>query len=86
MIVVEGLKIGLLDSRPAVVDRRNRIGDWEGDTIIGQERKSTLLTMVAAKDLYTVVAGFSAKQADELAQAAIEHRQPLKSKVKTITF
>ena len=51
MIVVEGLKIGLLDSRPAVVDRRNRIGDWEGDTIIGQERKSTLLTMVAAKDL-----------------------------------
>ena len=24
-----------IDQRPAVVDSRKRIGDWEGDTIIG---------------------------------------------------
>ncbi|MBU1833815.1 MAG: IS30 family transposase, partial [Gammaproteobacteria bacterium] len=44
-----------IDDRPAVVDRRNRIGDWEGDTIIGKGRKGALLTMVERKTLYTVI-------------------------------
>jgi IS30 family transposase len=27
-----------IDDRPLVVDQRCRIGDWEGDTIIGKNR------------------------------------------------
>jgi len=43
------------DDRPAVVEQRTRIGDWEGDTVMGKGRKSALLTMVERKTLYTVI-------------------------------
>lgn len=75
-----------IDSRPAVVDSRSRVGDWEGDTIMGKGRKSALLTMVERKTLYTVIVRLTGKRADLLADAALKAMQALKSRVKTITF
>ncbi|EMF0898152.1 IS30 family transposase [Enterobacter hormaechei] len=75
-----------IDERPAVVDRRSRIGDWEGDTIIGKGRKGVLLTMVERKTLYTVIVRLTGKRADLLAAAAIEHLASLKARIKTITL
>jgi IS30 family transposase len=75
-----------IDDRPAVVDRRNRIGDWEGDTVMGKGRKSALLTMVERKTLYTVIVRLTGKRADLLAEAAVANMNIIKSKVKTITF
>ena len=75
-----------IDARPSVVDRRSRIGDWEGDTIMGKGRKSALLTMVERKTLYTVIVRLTGKRADLLAKKAIMAMKCLSSKVKTITF
>lgn len=75
-----------IDERAAVVDRRCRVGDWEGDTVIGKGRKGALLTMVERKTLYTVIVRLTGKRADLLAAAAICHMAHLKDKVKTITF
>jgi IS30 family transposase len=75
-----------IDERPAVVDRRSRIGDWEGDTSIGKGRTSALLTLVERKTLYTVMMRLTGKRSDLLAEAAVKGMQALKSKVKTITF
>lgn len=75
-----------IDERPAIVDRRTRIGDWEGDTVMGKGRKSALLTMVERKTLYTVIVRLTGKRADLLAEAAVTHMAEMKSKVKTITF
>jgi len=36
--------------RPAVVDERSRLGDWEGDTVRGKGR-SALVTLVERKSL-----------------------------------
>lgn len=69
-----------IDQRPAVVDRRHRIGDWEGDTIIGKGRKSALLTLVERKTLYTIVIKLPGKQAHPLAAAAIKALGPIKEK------
>ena len=33
-----------IENRPAIVDRKTRIGDWEADTIVGKNQKSALLT------------------------------------------
>ncbi len=33
-----------IDHRPKIVDKKQRIGDWEGDTIVGKDHKSALLT------------------------------------------
>ena len=75
-----------IDERPAVVDRRGRIGDWEGDTIMGKGRRSALLTLVERKTLYTVIARLTGKRADLLAEAAVACMKALSAKVKTITF
>ncbi len=75
-----------IDDRPTVVDRRTRIGDWEGDTVMGKGRKSALLTMVERKTLYTVIVRLTGKRADLLAKAAVSKMKVMKSKVKTITF
>lgn len=75
-----------IDERPAVVDRRNRMGDWEGDTVMGKGRKSALLTMVERKTLYTVIARLTGKRADLLAKVAVGCMNHLKDKVKTITL
>lgn len=75
-----------IDERPMVVNNRRRIGDWEGDTVMGKGRKSALLTMVERKTLYTVIVKLTGKRADLLADAALKNMKALKSKVKTITF
>lgn len=75
-----------IDERPAIVAQRSRIGDWEGDTIMGKGRQSALLTMVERKTLYTVIIRLTGKHADLLAQAAIAGMKTLKDRIKTITF
>ena len=42
----EGVSI---TGRPKVINRRRRYGDWEGDTVVGQGRRSALVTMVERK-------------------------------------
>jgi transposase, IS30 family len=61
-----------IDARPAIVETRTRIGDWEGDTVIGKGRNGAPLTLVERKTLYTVVARLGGKHAGLLAQAAVK--------------
>ena len=41
-----------IDTRPALVEKRERVGDWEGDTIVGAEKTQRLLTPVERKSGY----------------------------------
>lgn len=41
-----------IDGRPEVINRRRRYGDWEGDTIVGQGRRTALVTLVERKSGY----------------------------------
>ena len=51
----ERVKIKRIDERPEVVEKRERIGDWEGDTIIGKEKTQRLLTNVDRKSGYGLI-------------------------------
>jgi IS30 family transposase len=75
-----------IEARPGIVDRLSRIGDWEGDTIIGLGRQSALLTMVERKTLYTVIVKLDGKRAEPLATALINRMKKEKGRIKTITF
>ena len=35
-----------IDKRPKIVDMKSRIGDWEGDLMIGKSHKGALITLV----------------------------------------
>lgn len=48
----EALKIKRIDTRPAIVESRERIGDWEGDTVIGKDKLKRLVTNVERKSGY----------------------------------
>lgn len=43
-----------INERPAIVEARTRIGDWEGDTVIAEKAKNGLLTHVERKSGYLV--------------------------------
>jgi len=75
-----------IDDRPEVVDLKSRIGDWEGDTVIGKGRKNAFVTMVERKTLYTVVRRIESKHAEITADALIQCMEPLKENVLTITL
>ncbi len=42
-----------IDERPAVVDRKARRGDWEADTIIGQNHHQAIVSLVDRKSKLT---------------------------------
>jgi IS30 family transposase len=44
-----------IERRPAVVDRRGRYGDWEGDTIVGANRRGGAVTLVERKSGYLLL-------------------------------
>lgn len=48
-----------IDERPAIVATRGRLGDWEGDTVIGKRHQGALVTLVERKSLYTVMQAVS---------------------------
>jgi len=74
-----------IDERPAIVETRERIGDWEIDTIIGRRHKGALLTLVERKTKLTLIRKLPTKQAHLVAEAAIDLLNPYEEKVCTIT-
>jgi len=40
----EEAKKNRIDTRPKIIEKRERLGDWEGDTIIGGEKTQRILT------------------------------------------
>lgn len=75
-----------IDQRPAVVEGRKRIGDWEGDTIIGTHTKGAVIaSMVERKSRYTALA--KAKNKTTTVIGNINHRMlPIANLVHTITL
>lgn len=58
-----------IHERPAEIDLRARIGDWEGDTILGGPGKGGILTMVDRKSRCLKMALVANKEAGTLEQA-----------------
>lgn len=75
-----------IDERPDIVDKKERIGDWEIDTVIGANHKGALITAVERKSNFCCISFVKKKQADLVAQAIIDMLGPYKSRVLTITI
>lgn len=51
----EETKVKRIDKRPGIVETRERIGDWEGDTIVGKDKTKRLLSNVERKSGYALL-------------------------------
>jgi len=74
-----------IDKRPAIVDRKTRIGDWEVDTVIGKGHQQALVTLNERKSMYTLIAHVKRRTAAAVRQAIVQLLEKMKHRVHTIT-
>jgi len=80
-------KIKRIDTRPPEVETRERIGDWEGDTIIGKERTVRMMTNVERKSGYGLIDKIPVVSAPIMrGRLRTRFRRIAKSKRKTFTY
>jgi len=76
-----------IEKRPAIVDSRRRVGDWEGDTIIGSHKGGAVIaSMVERKSRLTVLAKSPDKTTKSVIGGIIEKIKTVKELIETITF
>lgn len=74
-----------IDERPATVENRERVGDWEVDTILGKNHQGVCVTVVDRASKFTLIKHLKTKHAGLVANAVINLLEPYKDKVYTIT-
>ena len=75
-----------ISKRPAIVARKTRLGDWEGDTVVSAGHKGGLLTLVERKTQLTKIIKLPRATARATQNAAVRRLKPIGNFVHTITF
>ena len=75
-----------ISERPNHVEKRRKIGHWEGDTLIGKGHKQAIVSLVERKSGYAVLAKVENKTADLVSNAIINRLKSLATKVRTLTY
>jgi IS30 family transposase len=75
-----------ITERPDIVETKERLGDWECDTVIGKDRKSVLVTVVDRASLMTCCSRVYSRTAKVVSAAIIRLLTPYKERVHTLTF
>lgn len=74
-----------IKERPAIVASKERVGDFEIDTIIGANHQGAIVSIVERKTMLVRLKSISRKTAEQSADATIELLDPIKKYVHTIT-
>ena len=76
-----------IKERPLVVEKKQRFGDWEADTIIGAQHKGAIVSLVDRKSKFTLLCGLPNKESALVTQSIISRLKKLPKKMKqTITY
>jgi transposase, IS30 family len=74
-----------ISMRPKIVELKNRIGDYEADTIVGKGHKSNIATITDRKSLYTFMIKLDSKESKHTARRISQKLKRAKATVRTIT-
>jgi IS30 family transposase len=72
--------------RPAIVDEKSRIGDWEADCIISHGSRCALVTLVERFSKYTIIIKVGKRTKVKVQKAIVKILKKLGFPVKTITY
>lgn len=74
-----------IDQRPDIVEKKQRIGDWELDTIIGAKHQGAIVSMVDRASKLTKLVKVAGKTAQKVNGALLGALGPIKQWVFTLT-
>jgi IS30 family transposase len=74
-----------IDERPAIIDTRQRMGDWELDTIIGKGHRGAIVSLTERKSRMALFRKVERKTAQAVADALIDLMKLLPVRTHTIT-
>lgn len=75
-----------IEQRPEAANKRERVGDWESDTIIGKNHKGAIVTLDERKTKLRLALPLQRKTAELVKEAIIKLLKPFGKLVKTMTF
>jgi IS30 family transposase len=75
-----------IDLRPDIVTHKSRMGDWEGDTVIGKNHKGGFVTLAERKSRYVLAGHIRSKHAEGVTAVVTRLLKPHKHQCHTITF
>ena len=76
-----------IDERPIVIERRGRLGDWEGDTMMGRDKRVRIVTLVDRRSGYLVAFLLPKMSAELLTTLAVQKLRELPmTQRKTLTL
>jgi len=74
-----------IEKRPVIVEQRQRLGDWEVDTIVGKRHQQAIVTLIERKSRFALLRKVEQRNADQVSHAMIDLLQPVEDRVHTIT-
>jgi len=75
-----------IEERPEIVEKRERLGDWEADTIIGSGKRGAIVTLVERKSRFTLLKQVTRRTAAAVEEAILDLLRPFQASTHTITF
>lgn len=74
-----------IEERPAIVNARKRLGDWEVDTLLGSKHKNVMVTLTERKSRLVLVGKVKERTAQAVQSQICTLLLPFKDKVHTLT-
>jgi IS30 family transposase len=74
-----------IEKRPNIVERKIRIGDWEGDTVVGRNHQGALVTLVDRKSKLTLIGKVNRYTAEAVEKTIISLMELLPRRNYTLT-
>lgn len=75
-----------ISERPNYINNRSQIGHWEGDTVVGRDRRHCIVTLVERKTGFVIIKKIEARTVEQVNTVCIQAIKEHKKTFKTITF
>jgi IS30 family transposase len=74
-----------IEQRPEIVAQRQRLGDWEVDTMIGKRHHQALVTLTERKSRFALLRKVEQKTAEQVRNSLVDMLKPFSDRLYTLT-
>jgi len=75
-----------IEQRPAIVERRGRFGDWEGDTLVDGSHRQAVVSLVERRSMYLLLAKVERRTSELVCGAIVNAIQSSGIPARTLTL